>query len=164
MELVAGRSLHSALQCGAAEARRVIEIASQIADGLAVAHAAGNRPPRSEAAQHHADDGRPREDRGFRSRQDQPAGAGRRGSDRYGGGLTDTFVVVGTAGYMAPEQVTSKPIDFRADQFALGAIIYEMITGRRAFKRETPVQTMAAIVDTEPELIAELAGTRQSSS
>ncbi len=76
----------------------------------------------------------------------------------YGGRLTDTLVVVGTAGYMAPEQVTSKAIDFRADQFALGAIIYEMITGRRAFKRETPVQTMAAIVDTEPELIAELAG------
>ena len=76
----------------------------------------------------------------------------------YAGGLTDTFVVVGTAGYMAPEQVTSKAIDFRADQFALGAIIYEMITGRRAFKRDTPVQTMAAIVDTEPEPIAELAG------
>ena len=75
----------------------------------------------------------------------------------YAGGLTDTFVVIGTAGYMAPEQVTSKAIDFRADQFALGAIIYEMITGRRAFKRATAVQTMAAIVDTEPEPIAELA-------
>ena len=58
---------------------------------------------------------------------------------------------------MAPEQAAGRPIDFRADQFALGSLIYEMITGRRAFKRDTPVQTMAAIIDAEPEPIAELA-------
>jgi Flp pilus assembly protein TadD len=73
------------------------------------------------------------------------------------GGLTDPFVVVGTAGYTAPEQVASNPIDFRADQFAFGAIVYEMITGRRAFKRDTPIQTMAAIVEDEPAPLAELA-------
>ena len=58
---------------------------------------------------------------------------------------------------MSPEQAAGRAIDFRADQFALGAIVYEMTTGRRAFKRETAAQTMAAIVEAEPESIAELA-------
>ena len=72
------------------------------------------------------------------------------------GALTDTYAVVGTAGYMAPEQVASRPMDFRADQFALGAIIYEMISGRRAFRRDTAVQTMSAIIDAEPESLVAL--------
>ena len=57
---------------------------------------------------------------------------------------------------MAPEQVTDRFVDFRADQFALGTLIYEMITGQRAFKRDTSVLTMAAIVEAEPEPIAGL--------
>ncbi len=57
---------------------------------------------------------------------------------------------------MAPEQVTGRFVDFRADQFALGTLVYEMITGRRAFKRDTSVQTMAAIIEAEPEPIAGL--------
>ncbi len=70
-------------------------------------------------------------------------------------GLTDTHAIVGTAGYMSPEQVANQPIDFRADQFALGVIMYEMLTGRRAFRRDTAVQTMAAILDAEPEPIGD---------
>jgi serine/threonine protein kinase len=158
MELVAGQSLHSALQRERLKPRRVIEIATQIADGLAVAHAAGivhrDLKPRNIML---TTDGRAKiVDFGV-GKTSRPA-PGAEDPTAYGGRLTGTLVVVGTAGYMAPEQVTSKAIDFRADQFALGAIIYEMITGRRAFKRETPVQTMAAIVDSEPELIDELAG------
>ena len=157
MELVAGQSLHSALEWERMKLARVIEIASQVADGLAVAHAAGivhrDLKPRNIML---TEDGRAKiVDFGV-GKTNQPA----HGADDptiHAGGLTDTSVVVGTAGYMSPEQVTSRPIDFRADQFALGAIIYEMITGRRAFKRDTPIQTMAAIVDTEPEPIAELA-------
>ena len=55
---------------------------------------------------------------------------------------------------MSPEQVAGRSIDFRTDQFALGAIVYEMITGRRAFKRDSAAQTMAAIIEAEPEPIA----------
>ena len=69
--------------------------------------------------------------------------------------LTDAHTILGTAGYMAPEQVTGRMIDFRADQFALGAILYEMVTGARAFKRDTPVQTMAAVVEADPKLLFE---------
>src|SRR4029453_1944541 len=71
-------------------------------------------------------------------------------------GLTDTHAVVGTVGYMSPEQVANQPMDFRSDQFALGSIIYELLTGRRAFKRDTSIQTMAAVLDSEPEPIADL--------
>ena len=157
MEFVAGQSLHGALEWERMKLGRVIEIASQVADGLAVAHAAGivhrDLKPRNIML---TEDGRAKiVDFGV-GKTNRPA-PGAEDPTIHAGGLTDTSVVVGTAGYMSPEQVTSRPIDFRADQFALGAMLYEMITGRRAFKRETPIQTMASIVDTEPEPLAELA-------
>jgi serine/threonine protein kinase/Flp pilus assembly protein TadD len=157
MEFVAGKSLHGALEWERPKLGRVVEIASQVADGLAAAHAAGivhrDLKPRNIML---TEDGRAKiVDFGV-GKTSRPA-PGAEDPTIHAGGLTDTSVVVGTAGYMAPEQVTSKPIDFRADQFALGAILYEMITGRRAFKRETSIQTMAAIVDTEPVSLAEVA-------
>ena len=138
MEFVAGQSLHAALLQGRFKPDprdRDREPGRRWPGGRP---RSGRRAPRSEAAQHHADRGRPREDRGLRHRQDESAGAGRRRSHRSAAGSTDTLkAVVGTPGYMAPEQAAGRPIDFRTDQFALGAIIYEMITGRRAFKRDT---------------------------
>ena len=156
MEFVAGQSLHSAIHRERLKPARVIEIASQIADGLAVAHDAGvvhrDLKPRNIML---TEDGRAKiVDFGVGKTTGPAAGSE---DPTIGGGLTDTLFVVGTAGYMAPEQAASRPMDFRADQFALGSIIYEMLTGRRAFKRDTPVQTMAAIVEDEPEPIAELA-------
>ena len=157
MEFVAGQSLHSALEWERLKLGRVIEIASQVADGLTVAHAAGvvhrDLKPRNIML---TEDGRAKiVDFGV-GKTTQPT-SGAEDKTIHAGGLTDAFLVVGTAGYMAPEQVTSRPIDFRADQFALGTILYEMITGRRAFRHATAVQTMAAIVDTEPEPLAEVA-------
>ena len=58
--------------------------------------------------------------------------------------------IVGTAGYMSPEQVRGLPIDHRTDIFALGAVLYEMFTGARAFKRASTVETMNAILNEEP--------------
>ncbi len=63
---------------------------------------------------------------------------------------TDPGLVMGTAGYMAPEQVRGQPTDHRADIFALGAILYEMLSGRRAFHGETSAETMTAILREEP--------------
>ncbi|HZI89150.1 MAG TPA: protein kinase, partial [Candidatus Polarisedimenticolia bacterium] len=63
---------------------------------------------------------------------------------------TDKSVVMGTAGYMAPEQVRGQPADHRADIFAFGAILYEMLSGRRAFRGETSAETMTAILREEP--------------
>ena len=63
--------------------------------------------------------------------------------------------MLGTVGYMAPEQVRGQAVDARADLFALGAVLYEMLGGHRAFRRDTPAETMTAILkDDPPELAA----------
>src|SRR5262249_24752468 len=65
-------------------------------------------------------------------------------------------VLLGTVGYMSPEQARGRPIDFRSDQFACGSILYEMSTGKRAFEKDPPVQPLAAIIEAEPEPIQNL--------
>jgi tetratricopeptide (TPR) repeat protein/tRNA A-37 threonylcarbamoyl transferase component Bud32 len=156
MELVTGQSLLSTLQRQRLKPAQVIEIATQVADGLATAHAAGivhrDLKPSNIML---TEDGRAKiVDFGL-GKATSPTPSAEDETFRADV-LTDAFAVVGTAGYMAPEQVATKPIDFRADQFALGAIIYEMVSGRRAFKRPTAIQTMAAIVDIDPEPLAEI--------
>ncbi len=77
-----------------------------------------------------------------------------------GGRWTDIAVsdgsLVGTVGYVSPEQVRGRPVDHRSDQFAFGATLYEMLTGQRAFRRETRGETLAAITDGEPAEMARL--------
>ena len=68
--------------------------------------------------------------------------------------LTQENVVLGTAGYMSPEQVRGTPADARSDIFSLGCVLYEMVAGRRAFSRETSAQTMAAILEAQPPELA----------
>ena len=69
---------------------------------------------------------------------------------------TDAGMVMGTAGYMSPEQVRGKAVDHRTDIFAFGAILYEMLTGTRAFHRSTSAETMTAILNDEPPAISQL--------
>ena len=70
--------------------------------------------------------------------------------------------VAGTPGYMSPEQVRGKPVDRRADIWAFGCVLYEMLTGRRAFRGETVTDTMVAILDRDPDWSALAAGTSSS--
>ncbi len=70
---------------------------------------------------------------------------------------TEPGMVMGTVGYMSPEQVRGQAVDGRTDIFAFGAILYEMLAGRRAFERPTSSETMAAILNEEPPAISELA-------
>ena len=65
--------------------------------------------------------------------------------------LTMTGFIVGTAAYMAPEQAAGKPVDKRADIWAFGVVLYEMLTGRRAFEGETVSDTLAAVLRAEPD-------------
>ena len=68
---------------------------------------------------------------------------------------TDAGIVMGTAGYMSPEQVRGDRADAPSDIFSFGCVMYEMLAGRRAFRRETAAQTMAAILDAEPPALAD---------
>ena len=65
--------------------------------------------------------------------------------------LTEPGTLVGTLGYMSPEQASGQRVDHRADQFAFGALLYELATGRRAFARPTPCETLAAVLEEQPE-------------
>ena len=69
---------------------------------------------------------------------------------------TGSGVIIGTAGYMSPEQARGKPVDGRSDIFSLGAVIYEMVTRRKPFDGETPSDVLASILKTEPPPISQI--------
>src|SRR5262249_52671423 len=87
-------------------------------------------------------------------KQDQPAADGDAATLNE---RTEPGMVMGTAGYMAPEQVRGGKADHRADIFAFGAILYEMLTGRRAFRKATSAETMSSILNDEPQRISQIA-------
>src|SRR5262249_13798459 len=72
-----------------------------------------------------------------------------------GSGHTAPGTVMGTVGYMSPEQVRGLPVDHRSDVFSFGAVLYELLSGRRAFKKEPARDTMAAIMRDEPPELSE---------
>jgi Tol biopolymer transport system component len=87
----------------------------------------------------------------------QPEEAGDRTAAPTVSGATEPGVVLGTAGYMSPEQALGRAVDFRSDQFSLGSIVYEMATGKKAFSRDSAPETLTAIIRDEPEPIGRLA-------
>jgi Tol biopolymer transport system component len=151
MELLDGESLRTRLDAGAVPPRKAAEYASQVAAALAVAHGRGivHRDLKPENL-FLTRDGRIKIlDFGL-AKETAVASAS------VATGIADTAAgtVLGTAGYMAPEQVRGEPADARSDIFALGATLYEMLTGQRAFARETTVETMNAILKDDPPEIA----------
>jgi eukaryotic-like serine/threonine-protein kinase len=154
-ELLEGETVRDRLREGPIPARKAIDYARQIANGLAAAHEKGitHRDLKPENL-FITNDGRvkildfglaklthPEEDASGDAPTQQIA--------------TDAGTVMGTVGYMAPEQVRGKPADPRSDIFAFGAILYEMLSGKRAFHGESPVETMSAILKEDPPDLAE---------
>ncbi len=151
MEYVEGQSLASRLLGGPLKIRDTLRIGWQIADALAAAHAAGvvHRDLKPQNVMLSAD-GRPKiVDFGLGSLNRDEETTRKRTSPSEPT-ITTSRAVQGTVGYMAPEQAAGTFSDMRADQFALGAMLYEMASGHRAFLRETDVQTMADIIDADP--------------
>src|SRR5271166_668378 len=155
-ELLEGSTLRQVLQRGPLPVRKTIDYAVQIAHGLAAAHEQGivHRDLKPENL-FVTKDGRIKIlDFGLaKLMQAQPDPDGNAPTMTRG---TDPGMVVGTAGYMSPEQVRGKAVDHRTDIFAFGAILYEMLTGKRAFQRSTSAETMTAILNDEPPAISQL--------
>ena len=149
MELVDGETLRARLASGPIPPRKAIAYALQIAKGIGAAHARGivHRDLKPENVMITRDDLVKILDFGLA----KPMDVG--GSDQTRGAslATSAGTVLGTFGYMAPEQVRAQAVDHRADMFAFGAVLYEMLTGRRAFKGETAADTMSAILTKDPE-------------
>jgi len=149
-ELLEGETLRQRLGAGAIAPRKAAEVAIQIASGLAAAHEKGivHRDLKPENV-FITRDGRVKildfglaTPRAANAEVDSPTMT-----------LTEPGVIMGTVGYMSPEQVRGTTVDQRTDIFALGAVLFEMLTGRRAFSRETPAETMTAILREDvPEL------------
>jgi serine/threonine protein kinase/Tol biopolymer transport system component len=151
-ELLTGTSLRERLSHGESiPVRKAIEYATQIAHGLAAAHDKGivHRDLKPENI-FITDDGRAKIlDFGLAKVHpvDGPDSAAANRSTMLG---TDPGLVLGTAGYMAPEQVRALPADHRADIFSFGCVLYEMLSGRRAFHRDSSADTMTAILREQP--------------
>jgi Tfp pilus assembly protein PilF len=163
MEYVDGETLRRVLQRGRPlPAKQTLDIGAQLADGLAKAHAARivHRDLKPENVMITRDGFVKILDFGLaKLRADAEAGLDSPqpvASEAMTEPNTAIGILLGTAGYMAPEQAQGLPADYRSDQFALGTILYEMATGRRAFARDSVVQTLSAIIDAEPRPIAEL--------
>jgi hypothetical protein len=163
-ELLEGDTLRQLMHRGPLAVRKVIDFGVQIAKGLAAAHDKGivHRDLKPENL-FVTKDGRVKIlDFGLAkltthsSLAQHPPEAGSSGPTLTHQG-TEPGMVLGTVGYMSPEQVRGKTVDHRADIFAFGAILYEMLAGKRAFEKSTSAETMTAILNEDPSGISQIA-------
>jgi eukaryotic-like serine/threonine-protein kinase len=157
-ELLEGSTLREQLRSGALGSRKAIDCGLQVARGLAAAHDKGivHRDLKPENI-FLTDDGRVKIlDFGLaKLTRPESSSAGEDAPTVQVN--TEPGQVLGTVGYMSPEQVRGKAADHRSDIFAFGSILYEMLSGKRAFHGETPADTMSAILKEEPEELSETA-------
>ena len=154
MELLEGETLREIVREGPLPPRKAVEYGAQIADGLAAAHAKGivHRDLKPENLFVTADGrvkildfGLARQMAGSSSVETNSPTEAKR---------TTPGEILGTVGYLSPEQVRGLPADARTDLFALGCVLYEMLSGKQAFKRETAAETMTAVLREEPPALA----------
>lgn len=152
MEYVVGKSLREILGDGPLPNDKLIRYGTQMAEGLAKAHEAGivHRDLKPENVIISNDGYVKILDFGLAKLLRQ----GVVGSE-VSTLARDTTpgTILGTVGYMSPEQAKGETADFRSDQFSLGAILYEMATGRKAFERDSAAQTLTAIIEDDPDLV-----------
>ncbi len=159
MEMVEGKTLRELILTEPLPARKLLEIGVQIAEGLAKAHAAGivHRDLKPENLMISRDGYVKILDFGLAKLVEPLSGSEDLSAlPTMVAPATQPGTILGTVGYMSPEQASGGSVDFRSDQFAFGSILYEMATGRRAFQRKTGAETLAAIIREEPEPVGQL--------
>lgn len=151
-EYLEGQTLRERMNAGPLSQRRVSEYALQIASGLAAAHDKGivHRDLKPENIFVTHDDRIKILDFGLAKQSQSAAGLTGETETLTSPAQTTVGTVMGTVGYMSPEQVRGQAVDARSDIFSLGAILYEMATGKRAFKGDSSVETMNAILKEDP--------------
>ncbi|HEX5217423.1 MAG TPA: protein kinase, partial [Vicinamibacterales bacterium] len=150
MELVEGQTLRQLLSRGPVPSKRALKIAAQVASALAKAHAAGivHRDLKPENLMVSADDHAKILDFGLAKLTADDARIADLSTMIDHG--TRPGLIMGTVGYMSPEQASGGTVDFRSDQFSFGLVLYELLTGHRAFERATAAETLAAIIRDDP--------------
>jgi serine/threonine protein kinase len=152
MEFLEGETLRARMRGGPIPLRKALEYAIQMAHALGAAHARGvvHRDLKPENI-FITSDGRLKVlDFGLAQLASASAAAAAETVVLTANRPTTAGTIVGTVGYMAPEQARGHPVDARADIFSFGAVLYEMISGRRAFTGDTAVDVLAAVLHTDP--------------
>ncbi|MEI6245648.1 MAG: serine/threonine-protein kinase, partial [Acidobacteriota bacterium] len=157
MELLSGKTLREVLSAGPLPIRKALDYGRQIADGLAAAHDRGiiHRDVKPENIFITAEGRAKLLDFGLARVQAEVASAG---ETMLAQSDTTPGTILGTIGYMAPEQVRGLAVDARTDIFAFGAVLYEMLGGTRAFGGSTPADTLSAILNVDPPDVPALSG------
>jgi predicted ATPase/serine/threonine protein kinase len=152
MEMICGETLRSLISSGPLPFRKAIAIATQIADALAKAHETGlvHRDLKPENLMIAPDGTAKILDFGLAKLREQPLDSD---SPTIVGSITDPGTVMGTLGYMSPEQANGGDVDFRSDQFSFGAVLYEIVNGHAAFPGNGRAEIMAAILRDHPERV-----------
>jgi Tol biopolymer transport system component/serine/threonine protein kinase len=154
MEYIEGQTLAERLRKGPMPLEQALTVAEQIADGLSAAHRQGivhrdlkpGNVMLTKGGTKLLDFGLAK----LRSHGEQPVASSPAPGESPSSSLTAEGMIVGTLPYMAPEQLEGKPADARTDLWALGALLYEMVTGRRAFEGASQAGLITAIMSAEP--------------
>jgi serine/threonine-protein kinase len=156
MELVEGKTFRELMDEAPLSAEKILPLATQIAEGLSKAHTAGivHRDLKPENLMVTEDGLVKILDFGLAKLMPESSDVDSETATVTR--ATQQGVVMGTVQYMSPEQASNRPLDFRSDQFSLGSILYEMATGNLAFKKDTIPQTLAAIIENDPEPLRKL--------